>query len=210
VSEPTSSTRRIRLAVTAAVVPVALVATAVPASAADVEVTPSGDAPGIEAATNLVGGLLAYAGLFAVAAVLLGGIAWALGERVGLDRASQGGKMGVIAGLGLGFLTGAAVGLVNRFSRAGGGEGNLTVAANAPGYDIIQPVVGWLISYGALAALAAVILGGIGWALGERLGFDRMSLVGKAGIFVGLGLGLLTGASVTLVNFFINSGAGVS
>lgn len=178
--------------------------------AAVVEVTPDTSGPAYEQMKSLIGGLLAYGGLAAVAAVMLGGIAWALGERMGLDRASQGGKMGILAGLGLGFVVGAAVSLVNKFITAGGGTGSLAIAANtasAPLYDRIRPVVGWLIAYGALAAVAAVVLGGIGWALGERLGMDRMSLVGKTGIFVGLALGLLSGAGVALVNFMITAGA---
>lgn len=181
-------------------------------AAGGVSVTPSTNAPAFAAIEGLVGGLLAYAGLAAVAAVMLGGIAWAVGERLGFDRAGNAGKMGVIAGMGLGFLVGAAVSLVNKFIDAGGGHGNLAIAANtanAPLYDTIKPVVGWLISYGGLAAVVAVVLGGIGWALGERMGMDRMSLVGKMGVFAGLGLALLTGAGVALVNFMIGAGGGV-
>ena len=181
-------------------------------AAGGVSVTPSTNAPAFAAIEGLVGGLFAYAGLAAVAAVMLGGIAWAVGERLGFDRAGNAGKMGVIAGMGLGFLVGAAVSLVNKFIVAGGGKGTLAVAANethAPLYNQIKPVVGWLIQYGGLAAVAAVVLGGIGWALGERLGMDRMSLVGKMGVFAGLGLALLTGCCVSLVNFMITSGASV-
>jgi hypothetical protein len=179
--------------------------------AAGVQVTP-GRGPGYAAFTSLVGGLLAYAGLAAVAAVMLGGIGWAVGERLGFDRAGNAGKMGVIAGMGLGFLVGAAVSLVNKFIVAGGGRGTLSIAPNtahAPLYNTVRPVVGWLISYGGVAAVVAVLLGGIGWALGERVGLDRMSLVGKMGVFAGLGLALLTGAGVALVNFMIGAGGGV-
>jgi hypothetical protein len=176
-----------------------------------VTVNPS-HGPGYAAFTGLVGGLLAYAGLAAVAAVMLGGIGWGVGERLGFDRAGNAGKMGVIAGMALGFLVGAAVSLVNKFIDAGGGKGNLAIAANsanAPLYNQIKPVVGWLISYGGIGAVVAVVLGGIGWALGERMGMDRMSLVGKMGVFAGLGLALLTGAGVALVNFMIGQGGNV-
>lgn len=181
-------------------------------AAPGVRVTPDKSGPAFAAFEGLIGGLLAYMALGAVAAVMLGGIGWAVGERLGFDRAGNAGKMGVIAGLGLGFLAGCAVTLVNKFIDAGGGHGNLGIAAsavNAPLYNQIKPVVGWLISYGGLAAVVAVGLGGIGWAIGERLGMDRMSLVGKMGVFAGLGLALLTGACVSLVNFMINLGAGV-
>jgi len=177
-----------------------------------VVVTPTNDAPAFAAFTSLIGGLLAYAGLAAVAAVMLGGIGWGVGERLGFERAGNAGKMGVIAGMGLGFLVGSAVAVVNNFIDIGGGKGNLHIAANsanAPLYNQIKPIVGWLIQYGAIAAVVAVVLGGIGWALGERVGMDRMSLVGKMGVFAGLGLALLTGSCVALVNFMITSGAGV-
>jgi hypothetical protein len=76
-------------------------------------------APGIDALQDLVNGLAAYAVVAAVAAVLLGGIAWALGERMGLERASSLGKSGVIAGFGLAFLVGAAAAFVNFFLETG-------------------------------------------------------------------------------------------
>jgi hypothetical protein len=85
-----------------------------------VNVTPQdSNAPGINALKSLVNGLAAYAVIAAVAAVLLGGIAWALGERMGLDRASSVGKSGVLAGFGLAFLVGAAAAFVNFFLATG-------------------------------------------------------------------------------------------
>jgi Family of unknown function (DUF6112) len=89
--------------------------------AVSVQVNPDDSkAPGINALKDLVNGLAAYAIIAAVASVLLGGIAWALGERMGLDRASSIGKSGVLAGFGLAFLVGAAAALVNFFLKTGG------------------------------------------------------------------------------------------
>ncbi|ONH26818.1 DUF6112 family protein [Pseudofrankia asymbiotica] len=76
-------------------------------------------APGINALKDLVNGLAAYAAVAAVASILLGGIAWALGDRMGLDRASSVGKSGVLAGCGLAFLVGIAAVLVNFFLATG-------------------------------------------------------------------------------------------
>ncbi|MDT3446616.1 MULTISPECIES: DUF6112 family protein [unclassified Pseudofrankia] len=76
-------------------------------------------APGINALKDLVNGLAAYAAIAAVASILLGGIAWALGDRMGLDRASSVGKSGVLAGCGLAFLVGIAAVLVNFFLATG-------------------------------------------------------------------------------------------
>lgn len=93
-----------------------------------VEVKPDDTkAPGINALKDLVNGLAAYAVIAAVAAVLLGGIAWALGERMGLERASTVGKSGVIAGFGLAFLVGAAAAFINFFLATGA-----TATAPAP------------------------------------------------------------------------------
>ncbi len=78
-----------------------------------------GDAPATESLTKLINALATYAIYAAVAAVLIGGIAWALGERMGLDRASMVGKSGVIAGMGLAFLVGSAAAFVNFFLATG-------------------------------------------------------------------------------------------
>jgi hypothetical protein len=87
---------------------------------AAVEVTPDPTkAPGLNALKDLVNGLAAYAAIAAVASILLGGIAWALGDRMGLDRASSVGKSGVLAGCGLAFLVGIAAVLVNFFLATG-------------------------------------------------------------------------------------------
>jgi hypothetical protein len=89
-------------------------------AAGQVDIKPDDSkAPGINALKDLVNGLAAYAVIFAVAAVLLGGIAWAIGERLGLDRASMVGKSGVLAGFGLAFLVGAAAAFVNFFLATG-------------------------------------------------------------------------------------------
>jgi hypothetical protein len=100
-----------------------------------VEVKPDDSkAPGINALKDLVNGLAAYAVIAAVAAVLLGGIAWALGERMGLERASTVGKSGVIAGFGLAFLVGAAAAFVNFFLATGA-----TATAPAPNLSDHRP-----------------------------------------------------------------------
>jgi hypothetical protein len=88
-------------------------------------------APGINALKDLVNGLAAYAIIAAVAAVLLGGIAWALGERMGLDRASSMGKSGVLAGFGLAFLVGAAAAFVNFFLATGSSASSGTPKAGS-------------------------------------------------------------------------------
>lgn len=85
-----------------------------------------GDAPATESLTRLINALATYAIYAAVAAVLIGGIAWALGERMGLDRASMMGKSGVIAGMGLAFLVGSAAAFVSFFLETGSAAGDGT------------------------------------------------------------------------------------
>lgn len=105
---------------------------------AEVQVNPDDSkAPGINALKDLVNGLAAYAVIAAVAAVLLGGIAWALGERMGLERASTVGKSGVIAGFGLAFLVGAAAAFVNFFLATGA---TATAPASNPA-DLHRPAI---------------------------------------------------------------------
>lgn len=95
-------------------------APAAPSPSPSITVNPDGsNAPGLNALQNLVNGLAAYALIAAVAAVLLGGMAWALGERMGMERASSAGKGGVLAGFGLAFLVGAAAAFVNFFLKTG-------------------------------------------------------------------------------------------
>jgi hypothetical protein len=91
-----------------------------------------GDAPATESLTKLINALATYAIYAAVAAVLIGGIAWALGERMGLDRASSVGKSGVIAGMGLAFLVGSAAAFVNFFLATGSAASDGTTTNGAP------------------------------------------------------------------------------
>lgn len=91
-----------------------------------------GDAPATESLTKLINALATYAIYAAVAAVLIGGIAWALGERMGLDRASMVGKSGVVAGMGLAFLVGSAAAFVNFFLATGSAANDGTTHGAPP------------------------------------------------------------------------------
>jgi hypothetical protein len=91
---------------------------------------------------DLVNGLAAYALIAAAAAVLLGGIAWALGARIGLGDLSDAGRRGIVAGLGLAFLVGAAAGILRYFSDLGARakEGQASAAATErQRWSIVSP-----------------------------------------------------------------------
>ncbi len=79
--------------------------------------------------------------------------------------------------------------------------------SKAPGLNALQDLVNGLAAYAVIAAVAAVLLGGIAWALGERMGLERASSVGKSGVIAGFGLAFLVGAAAAFVNFFLNTGA---
>ena len=72
----------------------------------------------------------------------------------------------------------------------------VTPDTTAPGVESLQHLVDALAAYALIAALAAIIIGGISWALGERLGMRRLYLLSLLGFSVfsaaSLGAGLAT------------------
>jgi len=78
------------------------------------------DSPATAPLRDLLNGIAAYAAIAAVAAVLVGGICWALGDRLGLDGASTTGRRGVFGGCMLAFLIGMLTLVVNVFIITGG------------------------------------------------------------------------------------------
>ncbi|AEH11737.1 MULTISPECIES: DUF6112 family protein [Protofrankia] len=82
--------------------------------------------------------------------------------------------------------------------------------SKAPGINALKDLVNGLAAYAVIAAVASVLLGGIAWALGERMGLDRTSAIGKSGVLAGFGLAFLVGATAAVVNFFLATGASAS
>ncbi len=82
--------------------------------------------------------------------------------------------------------------------------------SKAPGINALKDLVNGLAAYAVIAAVASVLLGGIAWALGERMGLDRTSAIGKSGVLAGFGLAFLVGATAAVVNFFLATGATAS
>ena len=78
-----------------------------------VSVDPNGDLPGTAQLTSLVGGLMTWALLACVLAVLAGAAAWGFGARSGHFGASQQGRLMVLGGVAGAMITGAAAALVN-------------------------------------------------------------------------------------------------
>lgn len=78
-----------------------------------------------------------------------------------------------------------------------------------PGIGQLRSVVGATMTVGLILAVLALVISAIVWALGANSSNPHMAGRGKAGVLVGLGAAIVTGASVTLVNFFWNVGQSV-
>jgi hypothetical protein len=77
------------------------------------------NAPGGEAIADLINAIGFYTIVACLIGFLLSGLILAIGPRIGFDRASSVGKVGLIASLGVAFLVGMAAPLVNYFYNAG-------------------------------------------------------------------------------------------
>lgn len=78
-----------------------------------VSVDPNNNLPGTAQLASLVGGLMTWALLACVLAVLAGAAAWGFGARSGHFGASQQGRLMVLGGVAGAMITGAAAALVN-------------------------------------------------------------------------------------------------
>lgn len=75
-----------------------------------------------------------------------------------------------------------------------------------PGINQLKTIVGASMTVGLILAVLALIISAIVWALGANSSNPHLAGRGKLGVLVGLGAAIITGASVTLVNFFWNVG----
>lgn len=81
---------------------------------------------------------------------------------------------------------------------------------DSPASVPLKDLVNGLAVYAIVVALAAVLIGGIGWALGERMGFGSASVTGRRGVIAGLMLAFLVGFIATPINFLIREGDGIN
>ncbi|WP_460808593.1 DUF6112 family protein [Nocardioides salsibiostraticola] len=78
-----------------------------------------------------------------------------------------------------------------------------------PGISQLRNIVGATMTVGLILAVLALIISAIVWALGANSSNPHLAGRGKLGVLVGVGAAVITGASVTLVNFFWNVGQSV-
>ena len=78
-----------------------------------------------------------------------------------------------------------------------------------PGIAALESIVGALLTFGLIAAVAAVAVSAIAWAFGANSSNPHIAGRGKTGVIVSLAAAMLIGAANTLVNFFNAAGAAV-
>ncbi|QGN58844.1 DUF6112 family protein [Nostocoides sp. HKS02] len=78
-----------------------------------------------------------------------------------------------------------------------------------PGIAVLEDIVGALLTFGLIAAVAGIALSSIAWAVGSHSSNPHVAGRGKSGVLVSSGAAMLVGAASTLVTFFSHAGAGV-
>lgn len=77
-----------------------------------------------------------------------------------------------------------------------------------PGINAALRIVGALLTFGLIAAVAGIAIGAIVWAVGSHTANPHHASRGKAGVLVSAGAAVLVGSAVTIVNFFSHTNLG--
>lgn len=78
-----------------------------------------------------------------------------------------------------------------------------------PGVREAERIVGALLTFGVIAAIAGVAMSSIVWAIGGHSVNPQMTHRGKTGVIVSLAAAVLIGGADALVQFFTHAGAGL-
>ena len=78
-----------------------------------------------------------------------------------------------------------------------------------PGITALTDMVGALLTFGLIAAVAGVALSAITWAIGSNSSNPHIAGRGKNGVLIAGAAAMLIGGANTLVNFFTNAGAAI-
>ncbi len=78
-----------------------------------------------------------------------------------------------------------------------------------PGLNVLQQVVGALLTWGLLACVAGLVVSVIVWALAHHQGNYAHASAGKTGVLVAAGGALLIGGANAIIGFFADLGAGI-
>ncbi|MDQ4112919.1 MAG: DUF6112 family protein [Actinomycetota bacterium] len=87
---------------------------------------------------------------------------------------------------------------------------NVTPNTNSlPGIAQLREIVDAVMTVALILSVLALLIAAIVWALGANSSNPHLAGRGKFGVLVALGAAILTGAAVTLINFFWNVGQSV-
>ena len=76
-----------------------------------------------------------------------------------------------------------------------------------PGTSEAEKIVGALLTFGIIAAVAGIAIAAITWALGSHSANPHLAGRGKMGVIVSCLAALLVGGADILIGFFANAGA---
>lgn len=79
-----------------------------------------------------------------------------------------------------------------------------------PGIAALRTVVGAVMTIGLILSVLALIISAVVWGFGANSSNPHLASRGKLGVLISCGAAIITGASVTLINFFWNVGQTVS
>ncbi|KFI81933.1 DUF6112 family protein [Bifidobacterium psychraerophilum] len=74
------------------------------------------------------------------------------------------------------------------------------------GIDSLKDVVGALLTITLIAAVAALVVSGVVWAFGVSTGNYRLASRGRTAVLVALGVAVMAGGGVALLNWLIGVG----
>lgn len=74
------------------------------------------------------------------------------------------------------------------------------------GIDGLRDVVGALLTITLIASVAALVVSGVAWAFGASSGNYQLASRGRTGVLVALGVAVLAGGGVALLNWLISVG----
>jgi hypothetical protein len=77
-----------------------------------------------------------------------------------------------------------------------------------PGVGASLRIVGALLTFGLIAAVAGIAIGAIVWAVGSHTSNPHHASRGKTGVLVSAAAAVLVGSAVTIVNFFSHTNLG--
>lgn len=90
---------------------------------------------------------------------------------------------------------------------------NIDISPNdsgLPGIAALRTVVGAVMTIGLILSVLALIISAVVWGFGSNSSNPHLASRGKVGVLISCGAAIITGASVTLINFFWNVGQTVS